>query len=54
MKEHKNDINKRSGSPSVISSHRSNFNHDFKWNEVQILDEETLYKKKVDLGNGQY
>ncbi|EZA49494.1 hypothetical protein X777_12288, partial [Ooceraea biroi] len=38
--EHRNDIKKRTGSPSVISERRVNFDHEFKWDEVQIVDKE--------------
>ncbi|EZA57991.1 hypothetical protein X777_01999, partial [Ooceraea biroi] len=47
VKEHKNDINKRSGSPSVISAHRLEFGHEFEWKKVQVLDEETSYRKRL-------
>jgi len=39
IKEHKNDINKKSGTLSVISSHRLQ-NHEFDWEGVHILDSE--------------
>ncbi|EZA62183.1 hypothetical protein X777_02808 [Ooceraea biroi] len=45
--EHRKDINKKTGSPSVISIHRIQSSHDFKWNEVEILDEESSYKKRL-------
>jgi len=47
IKEHVSDINKKNGSPSVISEHRLNFNHDFEWENIKItLDNEQSYKKK--------
>jgi len=30
IKEHNSDIKKKNGSPSVITEHRLNLNHDFK------------------------
>jgi len=43
-----NLIYKKIGSPSVISeSLRIRLNHDFKWNEVEILDNEPFYKKRL-------
>jgi len=46
IKEYVADINKKSGSPSVISEHRINFNHDFEWDNVKIrLISEMEYKK---------
>lgn len=38
LKEHRNDINKKTGNLSVISEHRIQFNHEF--NNITILDKE--------------
>jgi len=46
IKEHKNDINKRSGILSVISAHRLQ-NHDFDWNSVCILDNESAWYRRI-------
>jgi len=46
VKEHKNDINKRSGIPSVISTHRLQ-NHDFDWKNVRILDNESAWYRRI-------
>jgi len=46
IKEHKNDINKRSGIPSVISTHRLE-NHEFEWSSVHILDDESAWYKRI-------
>jgi len=46
IKEHKNDINKRSGIPSVISTHRLH-NHDFDWDSVRILDNEYAWYRRI-------
>jgi len=40
IKEHMNDINKKSDMPSVISSYRLQEYHEFDWNDVHILDNE--------------
>ncbi|KYN05244.1 hypothetical protein ALC62_03848 [Cyphomyrmex costatus] len=45
--EHSSDINKTSKSPSVISNHRIEKNHDFNWSKVEILDMEPSYKKRL-------
>ena len=38
MKEHSNDINKKSN-PSVITCHRLNTDHEFDWHGVEVMDE---------------
>jgi len=45
--EHRNHIKRNSSQISVITNHRKNFNHDFDWNNVRVLDEETNYKKRL-------
>lgn len=47
IREHRSNINKRSGSPSVISSHRLEFNHEFDWDGAKILDREQSYGKRL-------
>ncbi|EZA48133.1 hypothetical protein X777_14399 [Ooceraea biroi] len=47
VKEHRNDINKKFGSPSVISTHRLESGHEFRWGHVVILDEESSYKRRL-------
>jgi len=47
ISEHRNHINRNSNQLSVITNHRQNFNHDFDWNNVKVLDEETNYKKRL-------
>jgi len=47
IKEHVADINKKSGSPSVISEHRRNFNHEFEWDNIKIMDNELSYQKRI-------
>jgi len=38
--EHVIDINKKSGSLSVISNHRLENDHEMNWNDVKIVDNE--------------
>jgi hypothetical protein len=45
VREHKADI-RRAVSPSVISTHRMDNNHNFDWENVEILDKEPSYKKR--------
>jgi len=40
-------MNKKSGLPSVISTHRLSHKHDFDWDNVKILDKEPSYKKRL-------
>jgi len=47
IKEHVSDINKKSNSPSVISEHRLNFNHEFEWENIKIMDNEQSYQKRI-------
>ena len=45
IKEHQNNIKKQS-SHSVISKHRTEFNHDFRWLEPSILHSEKNKRKR--------
>jgi len=47
IKKHFKNIKKSLGLPSVISDHRLEYNHQFKWNEVRILDEEPSWNKRI-------
>lgn len=47
VKEHRTDINKKSASPSVISCHRLETNHEFDWENTKILDEEPSFYKRI-------
>jgi len=47
IKEHRGDINKKSGTFSVISNHRLGNNHEFNWSETRILDRESSYVKRL-------
>ena len=46
-KEHRADVKKKNGDLSVISEYRLKNNHDFKWDEVEILDIEPSYYKRL-------
>jgi len=45
--EHRNHIKRNSNQISVITNHRINCEHEFDWNGVRVLDEETNYKKRL-------
>lgn len=47
LHEHISDINKETGSPFVITDHRINYNHNFKWKDIKILDNEPSYNKRL-------
>ncbi|KYQ50966.1 hypothetical protein ALC60_09904, partial [Trachymyrmex zeteki] len=47
LHEHVSDINKRSKSPTVITNHRIDQNHNFDWHNVEILDREASYNKRL-------
>jgi len=47
LKEHKMDINKKSGINSVISLHQLNNSHSFDWENVEILDKEHSYYNRI-------
>ncbi|XP_071578891.1 uncharacterized protein [Temnothorax nylanderi] len=46
IKEHCADINKRPNQHSVVSKHRLDFDHNFKWQDVKILHKEPNLKKR--------
>jgi len=45
--EHRNHIKRNSNQVSVITNHRITFEHDFDWNNVRVLNEETNYRKRL-------
>ena len=47
IKENFNNISHRSQQLSVVSEHRLKKNHDLKWNDVKILDNEPNSKKRL-------
>ena len=47
LHKHISDIRKNTGSVTVITDHRINFDHNFKRNDVKILDCEFSYNKRL-------
>ncbi|XP_018395960.1 PREDICTED: uncharacterized protein LOC108774367 [Cyphomyrmex costatus] len=45
--EHRNHIRHNTSTRSVITDHRVQHDHEFLWDEVEILDEEPCYKKRL-------
>lgn len=46
VKEHHNHIKRNSTQHSVITDHRL-MNHDFNWNDIDILDKEPILNKRL-------
>jgi len=47
IKEHDNNIKLDKSKHSVITEHRVNFNHDFDWGNIKILDTKSNYNKRL-------
>ncbi|EZA46430.1 hypothetical protein X777_00167 [Ooceraea biroi] len=47
IKEHKSDISKHEGCRSVVSDHRLNNDHDFDWQNIEILHHESHLRKRL-------
>jgi len=47
ISEHKNHILRNTSTHSVITEHRLQFNHDFDWEGVEILDVERNFNKRL-------
>jgi len=47
ISEHRNHIRKSSPQASVITDHRLEFNHEFDWDNAELLDEEINYNKRL-------
>ncbi|EFN73564.1 hypothetical protein EAG_08052, partial [Camponotus floridanus] len=47
INEHRKHMNRATTNKSVITEHRLNFDHEFKWDEVKILDKESFYNKRL-------
>jgi len=47
ISEHRNHIKRNSSQTSVITDHRLEFDHDFDWDNVEVLDEEINYNKRL-------
>ncbi|KYN18663.1 hypothetical protein ALC57_09022 [Trachymyrmex cornetzi] len=48
ISEHRNHINRNNNNQSVITNHRLEFNHEFDWDGVQILDKERILNKRLN------
>ena len=47
IKEHRNHINRNTSTKSVITEHKINFQHEFDWDNIEILDHEPNYHKRL-------
>ncbi|KYM97837.1 hypothetical protein ALC62_11470 [Cyphomyrmex costatus] len=47
VNEHRNHIRRNTSSKSVITDHRLDHSHEFNWNNVNILDCESFYHKRL-------
>jgi len=47
ISEHRNHIKRNSPQTSVITDHRLEFDHKFDWDNVEVLDEEINYNKRL-------
>jgi len=47
VNEHRKNINKDASEYSVITEHRIERNHDFDWDNPEILDQEQNYYKRI-------
>jgi len=47
ISEYRNHINWNANNHFIITEHRINFTHDFDWENVQILDKEKFWNKRL-------
>jgi len=47
INEHRNHIRRNSTQASVITDHCIEFDHEFDWDNVEVLDEELNYNKRL-------
>jgi len=47
VSQHRNNIRKSSPQASLITDHRLEFNHEFDWDNAELLDEEINYNKRL-------
>jgi len=47
ISEHQSHIRRNTSTTSVITNYRVHHNHDFNWNNVEILDVESFYHKRI-------
>jgi len=45
--EHQSHIQRNTNQSSVITEHRLEFLHDFDWDNIEILDEEIYFNKRI-------
>lgn len=45
--KHRNHINRNISTQFVITDHKIQYNHDFNWEEVKILDTERFLNKRL-------
>lgn len=46
ISEHKNQLNRHLDNYSVVTEHRLNMGHEFKWQNTKVLDKEKFYHKR--------
>lgn len=51
INEHRSHIRRNTNTQSVITNHRINFDHDFDWENVKILDQEPFFEQKINFRN---
>ncbi|KYN18252.1 hypothetical protein ALC57_09445 [Trachymyrmex cornetzi] len=47
ISEYRNHINRNADQKLVITKHRLNYNHEFNWNKIEILDEKRVYNRRL-------
>src|SRR5436190_18793427 len=47
IKEHKNHIKRKNPTKSVVTEHRIDLRHDFDWDNIEVLDHEPIYHKRL-------
>ncbi|XP_018361384.1 PREDICTED: uncharacterized protein LOC108760084 [Trachymyrmex cornetzi] len=47
ISEHRNHIRHNASTLSVITEHRLQYGHEFQWDNIEILDEEPCYRKRL-------
>jgi len=45
--DHRNRIRRDTAQVSVITDHRLQWNHEFDWDDVRVLDKKMNYKKRL-------
>ena len=47
ISEHRNQIRHKIQNPSVVTEHRVSYGHDFEWEDMEILDTEPIFAKRL-------